>query len=159
MSSTVGETMSHLKAQEGTHGNPVVDMARDVAVPDLPGLLTGPLVWSGADFKDQDSYTLRLSIEDLKEIDAALEAFKSTTMVHTCFGFGGEAKSRGRFRPQRRRSFANQLSASKPGISAFKDFRDTSQGARLRRNQWPRRFAILCRGQRRPVSWPCRIRG
>ncbi|POR31577.1 Uncharacterized protein TPAR_08235 [Tolypocladium paradoxum] len=73
--------MPRFKAQEGAHGNPVVDVARNMAAPELPDILKGPLVWSGADFKDQDSYTLRLYIEDIKEIEAALETFKRTTMV------------------------------------------------------------------------------
>ncbi|KND89360.1 hypothetical protein TOPH_05967 [Tolypocladium ophioglossoides CBS 100239] len=69
--------MPHSNPQEGAHGDLVVDMVRDGAVSEIPGILTGPLVWSGADFKDQDSYTLRLSSHDIKEIEAALETFKS----------------------------------------------------------------------------------
>lgn len=41
------------------------------------GTLAGPLIWSGADFKDDHPYTLRLSHEDLLEIDNALAEFNS----------------------------------------------------------------------------------
>lgn len=41
------------------------------------GTLAGPLIWSGADFKDDHLYTLRLSHEDVLEIDNALAEFKS----------------------------------------------------------------------------------
>ncbi|KAH7152810.1 hypothetical protein EDB81DRAFT_648748 [Dactylonectria macrodidyma] len=39
------------------------------------GTLAGPLVWSGADFKDDRAYTLRLGHEDVLEIDNALAEF------------------------------------------------------------------------------------
>jgi hypothetical protein len=39
--------------------------------------LAGPLVWSGADFKDAQSYTLQLDEKDILEIDNALNEFKS----------------------------------------------------------------------------------
>ncbi|KAG4253318.1 hypothetical protein FPRO03_07278 [Fusarium proliferatum] len=39
--------------------------------------LTGPLVWSGADFQGDQAYTLRLSGEEAKEVDSALTSFKT----------------------------------------------------------------------------------
>lgn len=39
--------------------------------------LTGPLVWSGADYREDQAYTLRLSGEEAKEVDSALASFKS----------------------------------------------------------------------------------
>lgn len=42
-----------------------------------PDFLTGPLVWSGADFKGNQAYTLQLSEEDVVEIGNALSHFKS----------------------------------------------------------------------------------
>ena len=44
---------------------------------EAPGVLAGPLVWSGADFKDNQAYTLQLNKEDIAEIDSALTSFKS----------------------------------------------------------------------------------
>ncbi|KAL6879945.1 hypothetical protein HDV57DRAFT_101324 [Trichoderma longibrachiatum] len=43
----------------------------------LPAAVKGPLAWSGADFEDEMTYTLQLRDEDLEEIDAALQNFKS----------------------------------------------------------------------------------
>lgn len=39
--------------------------------------LTGPLVWSGADYQGDQAYTLRLSGEEAEEVDSALASFKS----------------------------------------------------------------------------------
>ncbi|KAJ3525618.1 hypothetical protein NM208_g11563 [Fusarium decemcellulare] len=39
--------------------------------------LTGPLVWSGAEFQGDQTYTLRLSEEEVAEIDNALANFKT----------------------------------------------------------------------------------
>ncbi|TFA99817.1 hypothetical protein CCMA1212_008265 [Trichoderma ghanense] len=46
-------------------------------MPKLPAALKGPLAWSGADFEDEEKYTLQLRDEDTEEIDAALQSFKS----------------------------------------------------------------------------------
>ncbi|CAM1502688.1 Fc.00g074640.m01.CDS01 [Cosmosporella sp. VM-42] len=42
-----------------------------------PGVLAGPLVWSGPDFKGNQAYTLQLNEDDLVEIDDALANFKT----------------------------------------------------------------------------------
>ncbi|PNY29040.1 Uncharacterized protein TCAP_01040 [Tolypocladium capitatum] len=93
--------MPRFKAREIMHDNPVVGVVRDVAGSGLPDILTGPLVWSGANLKDRDSYTLRLSTEDIKEIEAALATFKSTTMVKltamTGLGLNGDEVSQTNF--------------------------------------------------------------
>ncbi|KAG5744718.1 hypothetical protein H9Q70_012588 [Fusarium xylarioides] len=39
--------------------------------------LTGPLVWSGADYQGEQAYTLRLSGEEAREVDSALASFKT----------------------------------------------------------------------------------
>ncbi|KAJ4166222.1 hypothetical protein NW765_007449 [Fusarium oxysporum] len=39
--------------------------------------LTGPLVWSGADYREDQAYTLRLSGEEANEVDSALASFKT----------------------------------------------------------------------------------
>ncbi|KAF4968711.1 hypothetical protein FSARC_3928 [Fusarium sarcochroum] len=39
--------------------------------------LTGPLVWSGAEFQEDHTYTLRLSEGEAREIDSALASFKT----------------------------------------------------------------------------------
>jgi hypothetical protein len=41
-----------------------------------PQPLAGPLVWSGSDFPDASSYTLRLTAEHMCEIEEALAKFK-----------------------------------------------------------------------------------
>ncbi|OPB44845.1 hypothetical protein A0O28_0089830 [Trichoderma guizhouense] len=43
----------------------------------LPTAINGPLAWSGADFEDEETYTWQLRGEDIEEIDAALQSFKS----------------------------------------------------------------------------------
>ncbi|KAL7786615.1 hypothetical protein V8C43DRAFT_133216 [Trichoderma afarasin] len=43
----------------------------------LPTAINGPLAWSGADFEDEETYTWQLRGEDVEEIDAALQSFKS----------------------------------------------------------------------------------
>ncbi|PTB63346.1 Clavaminate synthase-like protein [Trichoderma citrinoviride] len=43
----------------------------------LPAAFKGPLVWSGADFEKEETYTLNLDKNDVGEIDAALQSFKS----------------------------------------------------------------------------------
>ncbi|KAK7414352.1 hypothetical protein QQX98_006794 [Neonectria punicea] len=52
------------------------DSAADLFVKQSAGKLTGPLVWSGADFKDNQPYMLQLSKDDILEIDNALAEFK-----------------------------------------------------------------------------------
>lgn len=51
------------------------NIAADRFVKVSAGTLAGPLIWSGADFKDDHPYTLRLSHEDVLEIDNALAEF------------------------------------------------------------------------------------
>ncbi|UKZ83942.1 hypothetical protein TrVFT333_011757 [Trichoderma virens FT-333] len=43
----------------------------------LPAVINGPLAWSGADFKNEETYTWHLRREDVEEVDAALQSFKS----------------------------------------------------------------------------------
>ena len=59
------------------HGLDVDKLGDNLSVKNSPEFLTGPLVWSGADFKNTQAYTLQLSEEDIAEIDNALESFKS----------------------------------------------------------------------------------
>ena len=74
--------MSSFMTQELTNDHAVVDIdGQDVTLTSLPGSLTGPLVWSGADFKSQDLFTLRLSTDNISEIEAALNTFKGTITV------------------------------------------------------------------------------
>ncbi|KAF7563594.1 hypothetical protein G7046_g508 [Stylonectria norvegica] len=54
----------------------VPDAVVDLSLKDSPDLLTGPLVWSGADFKGNQVYTLQLSIDEIAEIKDALASFK-----------------------------------------------------------------------------------
>lgn len=43
----------------------------------FPQRLDGPLAWKGEDFEDHEhKYVYQLSVEDIKEIDDALESFK-----------------------------------------------------------------------------------
>lgn len=42
-----------------------------------PDALAGPLVWSGAEFQGDSAYTLRLSEDEVAEVDDALASFKS----------------------------------------------------------------------------------
>ena len=42
-----------------------------------PSKITSERVWSGSDFKSEDDYTVKLSQEDIAEIESALEYFKS----------------------------------------------------------------------------------
>lgn len=62
-----------LDAAQGVDAN----SAGDLFVKQSAGTLTGPLVWSGADFRDNQSYTLQLSKDDVLEIDNALAEFNS----------------------------------------------------------------------------------
>ncbi|KAL7809491.1 hypothetical protein V8C26DRAFT_423159 [Trichoderma gracile] len=43
----------------------------------LQAVIKGPLAWSGADFEDEETFTLQLQGKDIEEIDAALHGFKS----------------------------------------------------------------------------------
>jgi hypothetical protein len=43
----------------------------------LKDMMKGPQAWSGDDFKDEETYTLKLDKEGLQEVDAALQSFKS----------------------------------------------------------------------------------
>ncbi|UKZ69733.1 uncharacterized protein TrAtP1_010737 [Trichoderma atroviride] len=47
------------------------------AMPELTDVINGPLAWSGNDFKSEEAYTLQLHKEELQEVDAALQSFKS----------------------------------------------------------------------------------
>jgi hypothetical protein len=42
-----------------------------------PQVLTSPLAWKGSDFDDSDTHILRLNESDIREIEHALQAFKS----------------------------------------------------------------------------------
>ncbi|KAK2601609.1 hypothetical protein QQS21_004844 [Conoideocrella luteorostrata] len=42
-----------------------------------PKTLSGPTIWSGADFEHNDSFTLYLSAEDIEEVEHALQVFKT----------------------------------------------------------------------------------
>ncbi|KAK6445132.1 hypothetical protein FP744_10001380 [Trichoderma asperellum] len=44
---------------------------------ELTNVINGPLAWSGDDFKDEEAYILQLHKEELQEVDAALQNFKS----------------------------------------------------------------------------------
>ncbi|RSL52798.1 hypothetical protein CEP53_007971 [Fusarium sp. AF-6] len=52
--------------------------------------LTGPLVWSGVEFQGDSTYTLRLSEDEVEEIDNALASFKT-------LGLDGDEVSRDNF--------------------------------------------------------------
>ncbi|KAH6603169.1 hypothetical protein Trco_007944 [Trichoderma cornu-damae] len=43
----------------------------------LPNFIKGPLAWSGVDFENDDTYTLHLNKEEVEEVDAALQNFKT----------------------------------------------------------------------------------
>lgn len=62
---------------EKNHGLDGDNLANNLFTKASPDFLTGPLVWSGADFKGNQAYTLQLSEEDVVEIDNALSHFKS----------------------------------------------------------------------------------
>ncbi|KAH6975284.1 hypothetical protein BKA56DRAFT_633980 [Ilyonectria sp. MPI-CAGE-AT-0026] len=62
--------------KSGTIQGVDTSIAADRFVKVSGGTLAGPLIWSGADFKDDHPYTLRLSHEDVLEIDNALAEFK-----------------------------------------------------------------------------------
>lgn len=71
------------EAPTSTHGNGLeqtpVTATRTTDVATLvenPSPLSGPLVWSGADFHDSNAYTFKLSPEDVDEIEKALQEFK-----------------------------------------------------------------------------------
>lgn len=63
--------------KSGTIQGADTSIAADRFVKVSGGTLAGPLIWSGADFKDDHPYTLRLSHDDVLEIDNALAEFKS----------------------------------------------------------------------------------
>ena len=42
----------------------------------------GPRVWSGKDFRDEDSYAVHLTPSDVMEVEAALQSFKSTQQLN-----------------------------------------------------------------------------
>jgi hypothetical protein len=44
---------------------------------ELKDMMNGPQAWSGGDFKDEETYTLKLDKKGLQEVDAALQSFKS----------------------------------------------------------------------------------
>lgn len=52
---------------------------------ELTGVISGPLAWSGDEFKSEEAYILRLRAEDLQEVDAALQSFKSKRYAETSF--------------------------------------------------------------------------
>lgn len=52
---------------------------------ELTEMINGPLVWSGEDFKSEEAYTLQLHKDDLQEVDAALQSFKSKKYIQTSF--------------------------------------------------------------------------
>lgn len=47
-----------------------------------PSKIISERVWSGSDFKSEDDYVVKLSQEDILEIESALEFFKSKTSSH-----------------------------------------------------------------------------
>lgn len=54
-------------------------------MPEFTGVINGPLAWSGDQFKSEEAYILRLRPEELQEVDAALQSFKSKRYAETCF--------------------------------------------------------------------------
>ncbi|KAL7965502.1 Clavaminate synthase-like protein [Trichoderma sp. SZMC 28014] len=44
---------------------------------ELTGAINGPLAWSGDEFKSEKAYILQLHAEELQEVDAALQSFKT----------------------------------------------------------------------------------
>jgi hypothetical protein len=51
--------------------------SKDIIMSKLPTVIKGPLAWSGVDFEDEGTYILQLHEEDVEEVDAALQSFKS----------------------------------------------------------------------------------
>ncbi|KAH7242242.1 hypothetical protein BKA59DRAFT_513755 [Fusarium tricinctum] len=82
MTSFTDTTQDYATELQRSDGNGVLGLNSDI----LGGMpvkgssnaaLTGPLVWSGADYKGDQAYTLRLSEEEAAEIDSALASFKN----------------------------------------------------------------------------------
>lgn len=55
------------------------------AMSELTDVINGPLAWSGDDFKSEEAYTLQLHKEELQEVDAALQSFKSKRNAEPSF--------------------------------------------------------------------------
>ncbi|KAM5353110.1 hypothetical protein ACJ41O_003260 [Fusarium nematophilum] len=62
-------------AQENGVLVPNSDLAQGLSVKSSPDALNGPLVWSGAEFQGDQTYTLRLSDNEAAEVDRALANF------------------------------------------------------------------------------------
>jgi hypothetical protein len=82
MTSFTDTTQDYATELQRSDGNGVLGLNSDI----LGGMpvkgssnaaLTGPLVWSGADYQGDQAYTLRLSEEEAAEINSALASFKS----------------------------------------------------------------------------------
>lgn len=52
---------------------------------ELTGAINGPLAWSGDEFKSEKAYILQLHAEELQEVDAALQSFKSKRYAKNSF--------------------------------------------------------------------------
>lgn len=48
----------------------------------FPNRVDGPIVWGGKDWKSEDQWVYRLSAAELKEIDDALQQFKSGSLSY-----------------------------------------------------------------------------
>ncbi|KAM0292031.1 hypothetical protein ACHAO9_003594 [Fusarium lateritium] len=82
MSSFRDTTQDYAMNLQRSDGNGVLGLNSDILggmpVKDSSNAaLTGPLVWSGADYQGDQAYTLRLSEEEAAEIDSALASFKT----------------------------------------------------------------------------------
>lgn len=55
------------------------------AMSELTDVINGPLAWSGDEFKSEEAYTLEIHTEELQEVDAALQSFKSKGYAETSF--------------------------------------------------------------------------
>lgn len=55
------------------------------AMTELTDVINGPLAWSGDEYKSEEAYTLQIHTEELQEVDAALQSFKSKRYAETSF--------------------------------------------------------------------------
>ncbi|KAF4978428.1 hypothetical protein FZEAL_5192 [Fusarium zealandicum] len=80
MASLRGMTQDSATVFQYAHENGVLGLNSDLggmSIKTSPNALTGPLVWSGAEIQGDQTYTLRLSEDEVAEIEQALANFKT----------------------------------------------------------------------------------
>lgn len=143
---------SHIaQVQRTTFPVPLKELPRLPA--GFPAVLDSPLAWSGYQLAQQTDYILVLDEHDVREVEHALERFKSTSHATARTRTATMTDLRDRIRVGRRPHHARKLSSSQLGSEAGPDSLGHSRGQRFRAHTRPEPTKV---SSRRPGHAPSR---